>query len=502
MKKGSSSRVILPLVGALAFSASAIAAQAQPPQTPAVATAATAPKTYPAPARRPAHIVSKADPSGFAALFDPVAANQAKVLHEMGSLPLTMNSDIADAVEAYYAQPKATLIWTDGKGPNAKAVQAIKLLKQAEDWGLNAGDYAVGTEYESMPQGSAERVRGLALFEASLSNKMLMFLQDNFRGRIDPNQLSNYYDFKRKPVDLKATIGQLASLPDLMPIFDRFMPSNPKFAQLAAELHWLRNSGNGAGAAASIDKVIVAMEELRWLPKEFPQRYVFINQPAYMAYYHENGDMTLSMKAVIGQQDHQTNFFDASIKTVEFNPDWGVPQSIIRNEMLPKLKRDPAYLDKEGYKVSVKGKEMPSAKVDWTQPLENISVIQPPGPDNALGQLKILFPNPHAIYMHDTPARGKFAAQDRMFSHGCVRLENPRAMAAAVLKTSVDFVGEQIAGGEKKDMDVPEQVPVFVSYFTAWPTADGTIQYYDDIYKRDLETLNAMSVTSSSRAQS
>jgi murein L,D-transpeptidase YcbB/YkuD len=89
-----------------------------------------------------------------------------------------------------------------------------------------------------------------------------------------------------------------------------------------------------------------------------------------------------------------------------------------------------------------------------------------------------------------------------MFSHGCVRLENPRAMAAAVLKTSVEFVGEQIAGGEKKDMDVPEQVPVFVSYFTAWPTTDGTIQYYDDIYKRDLETLNAMAATSSSRAQS
>jgi L,D-transpeptidase YcbB len=285
-------------------------------------------------------------------------------------------------------------------------------------------------------------------------------------------------------------------------VFDRLLPSNPKFAQLAAELHYLRTSGQGGDTAANINKVIVAMEEMRWLPQEFPERYVFINQPAYMAYYYENGTLTLSMKAVIGQQDHQTNFFDASIKTVEFNPDWGVPQSIIRNEMLPHLKRDPAYLDKEGYVVSVKGKTMPSAKVDWSQPLENIGVVQPPGPDNALGQLKILFPNSHDIYMHDTPARGKFASQDRMFSHGCVRLENPKAMAAAVLKTSVEFVDQQIADGAKKDMPVPEQVPVYVSYFTAWPTDDGVIHYFDDIYGRDAETLTAISATTASRAQS
>jgi murein L,D-transpeptidase YcbB/YkuD len=420
----------------------------------------------------------------------------------MGGVSIVMNNDIADAVEAYYGNPKAKLIWVDGRGPTAKAVQAMNLLKQADDWGLSASDYAVATTFETVPRGSPEYAKSLALFEASLSGKFLMFLQDNYRGRIDPNQLSNYYDFKRKQVDLKAAIDQLSAHPDLMPVVDRLMPSNPKFAQLAAELHWLRSSGQGGDSAANIDKVIVAMEEIRWLPQEFPDRYVFINQPAYMAYYYEQGQLALSMKAVIGQQDHQTNFFDASIKTVQFNPDWGVPQSIIRNEMLPHLKRDPAYLDREGYKVSVNGKPMSSAKVDWAQPLENISVVQPPGPDNALGQLKILFPNPHDIYMHDTPARGKFAAQDRMFSHGCVRLENPRAMAAAVLKTSVEFVAQQIADGGKKDMQVPEEVPVYVSYFTAWPTADGVVHYFDDIYGRDAETLAAISMTTSSRNQS
>jgi murein L,D-transpeptidase YcbB/YkuD len=496
MAKKSVFRLAIPLASTLALFSGAAEVRAEPqPTVPALRTMSRA---YPVPARRAVHITTQ-NGSTFATLFETSAGNQAKVLGEIGNVSLSMNNDVASAVETYYGQPKAKLIWVDGKGPTAKAIQAIKLLQQAEDWGLNVGDYAITTTYDSYPQGSPERTKALAFFEVSLSDKLLMFLQDNYRGRIDPNQLSSYYDFKRKQIDLSATLNQLSMSSDLAYVANQLMPSNPRFAQLAAELHWLRGSQEG-DTTADINKVTVAMEELRWLPQEFPDRYVFINQPAYMAYYHENGDLALSMKAVIGQQDHQTNFFDATIKTVEFNPDWGVPQSIIKNEMLPHLKRDPSYLDREGYEVSVNGKPMPSAKVDWSQPLENISVVQPPGPDNALGQLKILFPNPHAIYMHDTPARGKFAAQDRMFSHGCVRLENPRAMAAAVLKTSVDFVSQEIASGAKKDMPVPEEVPVYVAYFTAWPTTDGIVHYYDDIYGRDVETLNAIAAMTASRA--
>ncbi|WP_337270698.1 L,D-transpeptidase family protein [Oryzifoliimicrobium ureilyticus] len=464
--------------------------------------AGVADKAYTVPARRAVQLPPRGDDSGLGTLFDTAASRQTKILSKMSGIRLVMNDDVAATIEAYYSQPKAKLIWTDGEAHTAKAAQAIDLLKQADSWGLNPADYIVPTDFENMPKGSDERAAALAQFEISLSNKMAMFLQDNFRGRIDPNKLSNYYDFKRKPVDLKAMIAELSNAPDLMPVFNHYMPSNPKFAQLAAELQWLKKSDQAGGAKADIDKVTVAMEELRWMPQEFPQRYVFINQPAYMAYYYENGQMTFSTKAVIGQQDHQTNFFDATIKTVEFNPDWGVPQSIIKNEMLPHLKRDPAYLDKEGYVVTVKGKEMPSAKVDWSQPLDNIGVVQPPGPDNALGQLKILFPNAHAIYMHDTPARGKFASQDRMFSHGCVRLEDPRGMAAAVLKNTVDFVNQQISDGQKKDMPVPEPLAVYVAYFTAWPSEDGTVHYYDDIYGRDLQTLNAIAATSASRSQS
>lgn len=492
-------RTMLPVVSLLAAAVAAAPAQAEPP----IAAEQIKPSTsYHPETLRQIHIEPKAGASGFATLFQTSTGNRARILHDMGEASALTTDDIATAVENFYDQADAKLIWVDGNGLTQKAIAALALLKQADDWGLNAPDYQVQTSYEALPDGSAEKSKALARFEAALSTKVLMFLQDNYRGRIEPNKLSSYYDFKRKKLDLSATLVALSDTANLMQVAQRLMPDNAKFSQLAIELQFLRNSPQSSSRDADIDKVIVAMEELRWLPQEFPDRYVFINQPAYMAYYNENGQLALSMKAVIGQQDHQTNFFDATIKTVEFNPDWGVPQSIIKNEMLPHLRRDPAYLDKEGYVVSVHGKTVRSSEVDWTQPLDDISVVQPPGPDNALGRLKILFPNPHAIYMHDTPARGKFAAQDRMFSHGCVRLQDPQAMAAAVLKTNVDFVNQQIAGGAKKDMPVPEELPVYVAYFTAWPTADGIVHYYDDIYSRDADTLSAIAVTTASRSAS
>lgn len=491
-----SALIVLALIGALAaipYAANA-APRAAPPAPQVKHTS-----DYRPPVSRQVHIVPTVSGPGLLTLFGG-GGSQAKILREMGNVSIFATDDIARAMESFYGQPKVQTIWVDGGGPTPKAIQALGFLKQADDWGLNAGDYAVKQTYNQYPMGSAERIHALAQFEASLSAKFLMFLQDNYRGRIDPNTLSNYYDFKRKSLDLVATLNELGLAQNLSLFVKRVVPDNARFAQLAIELQFLRSSSASSNTLADINKVVVAMEELRWLPRRFPDRYVFINQPAYMAYYHENGQLALSMKAVIGQQDHQTNFFNATIKTVEFNPDWGVPQSIIKNEMLPKLRRDPSYLDREGYKVSVKGEMMSSARVDWSQPLENISVVQPPGPENALGRLKILFPNPHAIYMHDTPARGKFASQDRMFSHGCIRLQNPQAMAAAVLKTSVDFVDGQIADGAKKDMPVPEEVPVYVAYFTAWPTDDGTVHYYDDIYGRDAETLNAIAVLTASRS--
>ena len=192
------------------------------------------------------------------------------------------------------------------------------------------------------------------------------------------------------------------------------------------------------------------MEQARWLPADLGSRYVFINQPAYKVYYHDQGAEQFSMRVVVGSKANQTYFFEDEIQTVEFNPYWGVPQSIIINEMLPKLRNDPGYLDRLGYQVEVGGRPVSSYDVNWNGSTAGVAVRQPPSSDNALGELKILFPNAHAIYMHDTPSKSFFKKDQRALSHGCVRLADPRRMAAAVLGTTVEDVGKQIAGGRNK----------------------------------------------------
>ncbi len=257
------------------------------------------------------------------------------------------------------------------------------------------------------------------------------------------------------------------------------------------------------GRKARMSKIRLAMERLRWLPRRLGDRYVIINQPAFTASFVNQGRKSLSMRVVIGKKSNQTYFFTDRIETVEYNPYWGVPLSIIVNEMLPKLNADPSYLDRIGYEVTtVSGKRVSSSSVDWYSVASRklpINVRQLPGRRNALGQLKILFPNKHAIYMHDTPAKSLFKRERRAFSHGCVRLQDPRAMAAAVLGTDKNYIAERIAGGKNDSDPVTDNIPVYVAYFTAWPEGSGSIGYFEDVYDRDKYLTRAMNRTTKYR---
>jgi len=212
----------------------------------------------------------------------------------------------------------------------------------------------------------------------------------------------------------------------------------------------------------------------------------------------------LTMRAVIGKPDSQTYFFTNRIKEVTYNPYWNVPRSIVINEMLPKLWRDPSYLSRLGYEVSnSRGRQVASNAIDWGAVATDqaaVDVRQPPGNRNALGRLKIDFPNRHAIYMHDTPQKHLFARGERAFSHGCVRLEHPRAMAAALLGTSVAEIDRKIAAGDNRTERVAGDIPVYLAYFTAWPDAQGTVRYYKDVYRRDANLAQAIARTEAARS--
>lgn len=249
------------------------------------------------------------------------------------------------------------------------------------------------------------------------------------------------------------------------------------------------------------DRILYSMERLRWLPHDFGSRYVMVNQPSYRAEYFEDGKEKLAMNVVIGSPTHQTYFFYNKVQTVVFNPSWGVPRSIILNEMLPKVMRDTSYLDRNGYEVYVGGKKVSASAVNWNAVAAgkaHVGIRQKPSLDNALGELKILFPNEHDIYMHDTPAKSYFSRDMRALSHGCIRLERPRDMAAAVLGKPVEELGKYF-GKNERGLKVADPVPVYIAYFTAWPDASGTVRFFNDVYDRDSGLQKASDKTAASR---
>ena len=413
------------------------------------------------------------------------------------AIAMRLLPQVGDALIRYYSgQPH--FVWSDQGRVSAKAEAAIATLAGSDTVGLDPADYRVALPDLSGTDAAAN-AQALLRFDLALSAKVLTYVLDATRGRIDPNRLSGYHDLPRKNVDLVEALSAIAQSSDVATSLAQRNPDNPQFRALVAELAKQRD-----GTPETTAKLRMAMEELRWLPSSLGTRYVFLNQPAFEVTYVNGSSPPLTMRAVIGRTDSQTYFFTDRIKEVIYNPYWSVPRSIVVNEMLPKLWRNPSYLDRLGYEVSnSRGRHVASNAVDWAAAVTNdagIDVRQPPGPRNALGQLKIDFPNKHAIYMHDTPQKHLFAREQRAFSHGCVRLQHPREMAAALLGISVADIDRKIARRETQTERVRGDIPVYLAYFTAWPDPQGNVRYYKDVYGRDAHLAQAITKTSAARS--
>lgn len=266
-----------------------------------------------------------------------------------------------------------------------------------------------------------------------------------------------------------------------------------------ASLKLLNNNEAGAKRA----KIIASLERLRWLPKNLGERYVFVNQPAYDVHVIDHDKTIWESRVIVGQPTKQTYAFYDQIQTVVFNPKWGVPASIIVNEYGPKMRSDPNYLDNNGFiVVDLKGNEIDSHSVNWFNlgPNPNFGVQQLAGGANALGELKFLFPNAHDIYMHDTPTKPLFKTAERAYSHGCVRVQNPREFAEVLL----GWNKEQVANGIEANRDthaipLPQKVPVYLTYFTAWNDDSGHLTFYNDVYERDAAITRALAYDPNAR---
>jgi murein L,D-transpeptidase YcbB/YkuD len=226
--------------------------------------------------------------------------------------------------------------------------------------------------------------------------------------------------------------------------------------------------------------ILANMERWRWLPAEFGARYLSVNVPEYRLRLYEEGRVAHESRVIAGKVDTPTPIFSGLMEYAIVNPSWHVPPSILKNEFLPRMAEDPTYATRQGYEVVRRG--------------DAISIRQPPGEKNALGFIKFMFPNKHAVYLHDTPNRRLFANSKRALSHGCVRVENPFVLADFVLGSewTETRLKRLIGRGRAHDL-AQDKLPVHLTYFTLAVDERGrALQAFDDIYGHDRRVRSAL----------
>lgn len=244
-------------------------------------------------------------------------------------------------------------------------------------------------------------------------------------------------------------------------------------------------------AATRVQQIRLNLDQWRWLPRELGERYILVNVAGFEMELVENDSVLIAMNVVVGQEGWETPIFRDTLESIVVNPYWNVPASIEADETLPALRRDPSYLASNNMEVLAGDRVVDAASVNWSQvsSSNSYSFRQKPGPGNALGQVKFLFPNQNNVYLHDTPAGALFSESSRAFSHGCIRVEKPLELARILMdrvtdRSSADL-DDLLGRSTEQWIRVTDPVPVYVMYFTAWAGRDGTMRFHPDVYERN-----------------
>ncbi|MDI9846507.1 L,D-transpeptidase family protein [Rhodoblastus sp. 17X3] len=389
---------------------------------------------------------------------------------------------VRQAVDAFYASRGDAPVWlADGHWtPAARA--AFERLQQAPDDGLDLRAFRV----YSLDQGPDS---SLALGDVALSEAVAAYALQASGGRIDPARISRLIGSHPPVVSAAQALDETSKSADADKTLHGYNPQHPGYLALRDKLAEVRSAPElqariaatergrrvsdaapalGARRNADLEADIVTnMEFWRWLPRDLGADRVVVNIPEFTARLYRDNAVILPIRVITGKPDKPTPLFSDKMEYLVVNPSWNVPQSIIKNEMMPKLDA----LRAQGYDIrTVNGR---------------LTVRQPPGERNALGQIKFIFPNDYAVYMHDTPTRNLFATSRRAYSHGCVRVDQPFKLAVDLLRPERGWTEERLkkmVGKTERRVNLPEPMPIHIVYFTFTVDQTGQAQRFEDIY--------------------
>ena len=481
------------------------------------------------------------------------------------------------ALVSFYTDRGFKPLWVTDDGLSKKARALIAGIRQADEFGLDSMDYDLPDAGE-LKSYWGYQAKWLADSEIKLGYALLAYARHARGGRLDPNKLSRYIDYKPPLLEPLAVLeaaektdAPKAYLADLHPKHVQFVrlkkalaeerektgetktvvniPSGPslKHGMTHSQIVLLRkrlgvpapsgdeeteaNSANffddqlmeavaafqkkkglkadgivGRHTRRAMNKrprnrvktIVANMERWRWMPEYLGKRYVQVNVPEFRFRVMSGSKLIHTERIVAGKITNKTPIFSDEMETVVFNPSWYPPVSIIRNEILPGARSNPDFIYRHKFQLTnARGRPINPDSVDWYEAeAGQIFFRQPPGPGNVLGVVKFLFPNRHQVYMHDTPSKSLFDKRVRAYSHGCMRIRDPRKFAELILgydkgwsRTRIDKI---IRSGINQPVKLTKKVPVHITYFTAQVGDDGKLTFVDDIYKHDKRVMAAL----------
>ena len=394
----------------------------------------------------------------------------------------------------FYEKTRYRPAWFRGTEPRQRWDKLLVALASSRRHGLDPQTYDIAglTQQRAL---SEKRMFSRETFEPELvgeidprlTHAFLTYASHLVRGEMDPAKVDESWVAHRRQVDFVAALEEALQTGDVLGVLDRLAPRHPGYLRLLE-----------ASASATPEQqrtMALTQERWRWMPEDLGQRYVIVNIPAYELYLIERGAEVLRMRVVVGKAFDPTPVFSDEITHVTFNPSWNVPESIAAEEILPAVSADETYLERHNMEIVDKqGQVVTLDEVDTTNP-KSFLVRQRPGGGNALGRIKFVLPNKHDVYLHDTPAGSLFSRTSRAFSHGCVRVEKPFELAAALLgdapRWSRPAIDKAVAAGEEQSVKLGAKVPVHIVYWTAWVDG-GRLQIGEDVYGHDKTQMEAM----------
>jgi murein L,D-transpeptidase YcbB/YkuD len=432
-------------------------------------------------------------------------------------------SDVTADLRTVYAANGWTPVWTRGGRPTPSALSTIVELAQIDRRGLEPSDYDAQRLQELVrmlgngaPPATVDRV---VEFDVMLSTAALRSLRSLQYGRVSARAAHADLRFLHEPWDAPAALAALSGTTDAASHFAAAEPPYQHYRLLVDALVRyralandtvqlrlaLRDTTRARGTPESMGtlrrrldtrvlQLTTTLERWRWLPHRFTVPPIIVNIPAFelYAFGSERARDDLRMPVVVGKAyDHKTPVFSGAVQYLIFSPYWDVPPSIARTEVLPKARKHLDYLTRNAFEIVGSNEQvMPTT----AGALEAVSagrarIRQRPGAQNALGGVKFIFPNAFNVYMHDTPVQALFGEARRDFSHGCIRLSQPAALAALLLRDQAGWDATRIAAEMHREtplqVTLTAPVPVHVVYATAVAQDDGSVAFHDDIYGHD-----------------